>query len=35
MSYQDILYAEHEGVATVTINRPEVYNAFRRKRAKS
>jgi 2-ketocyclohexanecarboxyl-CoA hydrolase len=29
MPYQDILYAEQEGVATITINRPDVYNAFR------
>ncbi len=35
MSYQDILYVEQDGVATITINRPDVYNAFRAKRAKS
>ncbi|MBF0147614.1 MAG: enoyl-CoA hydratase/isomerase family protein [Magnetococcales bacterium] len=29
MDYQDILYHEIEGVATITINRPENYNAFR------
>ena len=29
MSFEDILYAEHAGVATITINRPDVYNAFR------
>ncbi len=29
MSYQDILYEENNGVARITINRPEVYNAFR------
>ena len=29
MEYQDILYQEKEGIATLTINRPEVYNAFR------
>ena len=29
MDYQDILYKEESGVATITINRPEVYNAFR------
>jgi 2-ketocyclohexanecarboxyl-CoA hydrolase len=29
MEYSDILYAVHNGVATLTINRPEVYNAFR------
>lgn len=27
--YQDILYEESAGVARITINRPEVYNAFR------
>ncbi|MEC9341736.1 MAG: enoyl-CoA hydratase-related protein [Pseudomonadota bacterium] len=29
MDYQDILYAERERTAFITINRPEVYNAFR------
>jgi 2-ketocyclohexanecarboxyl-CoA hydrolase len=29
MAYQDILYGEQEGVATITINRPDVHNAFR------
>jgi naphthoate synthase len=29
MSYQDILYEKREGVAWITINRPEVRNAFR------
>lgn len=29
MAYQDILYDVTDGVATITINRPEVYNAFR------
>jgi len=28
-SFEDILYTEHGGVATITINRPEKYNAFR------
>jgi 2-ketocyclohexanecarboxyl-CoA hydrolase len=31
VSYHDILYIETDGVATITINRPEVYNAFRGK----
>lgn len=29
MTYSDILYAEADGVARITINRPEVMNAFR------
>ena len=29
MSYQDILYDATNGVATITINRPDKYNAFR------
>src|SRR5690554_3666997 len=29
MSYTDITYDAAEGVATITINRPERYNAFR------
>ncbi|HWN89990.1 MAG TPA: enoyl-CoA hydratase-related protein, partial [Verrucomicrobiae bacterium] len=29
MSYSDILYEKKDGVAWVTINRPEVRNAFR------
>ena len=29
MSYEDILYNKQEGVATITINRPKVLNAFR------
>ena len=28
-NFTDILYSEHQGVATITINRPEKYNAFR------
>ena len=28
-AYQDILYQLDEGVAHITINRPDVYNAFR------
>lgn len=29
MNYEDILYAEADGVARVTINRPHIYNALR------
>ncbi len=29
MDYQDILYDLQDGAATITINRPRVYNAFR------
>ena len=29
MTYQDILYDKREGIATITINRPRVLNAFR------
>jgi len=28
-SFEDILYTEHGGIATIAINRPEKYNAFR------
>ena len=31
MSYGDIVYKKEDGIATITINRPEVYNAFRQK----
>lgn len=31
MTYEDILYADSDGVATIAINRPKVYNAFRAK----
>jgi 2-ketocyclohexanecarboxyl-CoA hydrolase len=31
MAYDDILYEPHDGVAWITINRPEVRNAFRAK----
>ena len=27
--YDDILFEYYEGIAKITINRPEVYNAFR------
>lgn len=33
MNYEDILYDETGGVATITMNRPRVYNAFRGKTA--
>ncbi|MCL2658605.1 MAG: 2-ketocyclohexanecarboxyl-CoA hydrolase [Betaproteobacteria bacterium] len=29
MEYQDILYTKVDGIATITINRPKQYNAFR------
>ncbi|MEK3936209.1 1,4-dihydroxy-2-naphthoyl-CoA synthase [Sporosarcina sp. FSL W7-1349] len=29
MELQDVIYKKEDGVATITINRPEVYNAFR------
>src|ERR1035437_10915172 len=28
MEFKDIIYTEQAGVATITINRPKVYNAF-------
>lgn len=28
-TYQDILFEQYKGIARITINRPEVYNAFR------
>lgn len=28
-TYTDILFEEFQGIAKITINRPEVYNAFR------
>lgn len=27
--YTDILFQQYKGIAKITINRPEVYNAFR------
>jgi len=29
MEYEDILFSKHNGIATITINRPDVLNAFR------
>src|SRR5262245_4050166 len=29
MTFQDILYEKHDGIAWITINRPDVRNAFR------
>ena len=34
-NFTDILYAEDKGVATITINRPKVLDAFARKRSRS
>jgi len=31
MSYEDIIYEKKEGIGTIVINRPDVYNAFRQK----
>ena len=31
MPYEDIIYDKAEGIATVTMNRPDVLNAFRGK----
>jgi 1,4-dihydroxy-2-naphthoyl-CoA synthase len=30
MSFEDLLYDKQDGVATITINRPKVLNAFRK-----
>jgi 2-ketocyclohexanecarboxyl-CoA hydrolase len=29
MDFTDIIYEKQDGIATITINRPEVMNAFR------
>ncbi|MFP6748175.1 MAG: enoyl-CoA hydratase-related protein [Alphaproteobacteria bacterium] len=33
MDFEDLIYTEKDGVATITINRPEKYNAFRNQTA--
>jgi 2-ketocyclohexanecarboxyl-CoA hydrolase len=33
MEFEDLIYTEKDGVATITINRPEKYNAFRNQTA--
>ena len=30
-NYEDIIYSTYNGIAKITINRPEVHNAFRPK----
>ena len=31
MDFEDIIFFKKDGIAKITINRPEVYNAFRTK----